>query len=45
MERLPHSKYTKELRREAVRSWTEGGLSVREASMRLSSIKKIKIHF
>jgi transposase-like protein len=45
MERLPHSKYTKELRREAVRSGTEGGLSVREASMRLSSIQKIKIHF
>jgi hypothetical protein len=29
MERLPHSKYTKELRLEAVRLVTEGGLSVR----------------
>jgi transposase-like protein len=36
MERLPHSKYTKELRLEAVRLVTEGGLSVHEASMRLS---------
>jgi transposase len=36
MERLPHSKYTKELRLEAVRLVTEGGLSVQEASMRLS---------
>jgi hypothetical protein len=36
MERLPHSKYTKELRREAARLGTEGGLLVHEASMRLS---------
>jgi transposase len=36
MERLPHSKYTRELRLEAVRLVTEGGLSVHEASMRLS---------
>ncbi len=36
MERLPHSKYTKELRLEAVRLVTEGGVSVQEASMRLS---------
>ena len=36
MERLPHGKYTKELRLEAVRLVTEGGLSVQEASMRLS---------
>jgi hypothetical protein len=28
MERLPHSKYTKELRLEALRLVTEGGLSV-----------------
>ena len=28
MERLPHGKYTKELRLEAVRLVTEGGLSV-----------------
>jgi hypothetical protein len=33
MERLPHGKYTKELRLEAVRLVTEGGLSVQEASM------------
>jgi transposase len=36
MERVPYSKYTKELRLEAVRIVTEGGLSVGEASMRLS---------
>ncbi len=36
MERLPHGKYTKELRLEAVRLVTEGGLSVPEASQRLS---------
>ena len=36
MERLPHGKYTKELRIEAVRLVTEGGLSVQEAAMRLS---------
>ena len=29
MERLAHSKYTKELRLEAVRLVTEGGLSVK----------------
>ncbi len=39
MERLPHGKYTKELRLEAVRLVTEGGLSVQEASMRLSMPK------
>ena len=39
MERLPHSKYTKELRLEAVRLVTEGGLSVQEASVRLSMPK------
>jgi transposase len=36
MEKVPYSKYTKELRQEAVRLVTEGGLSVGEASMRLS---------
>jgi len=36
MERVAYSKYTKELRLEAVRLVTEGGLSVGEASMRLS---------
>lgn len=36
MERLPHSKYTRELRLEAVRLVTENGLSAQEASMRLS---------
>ena len=36
MERLPHSKYTRELRLEAVRLVTESGLSAQEASMRLS---------
>lgn len=36
MERLPNGKYTKELRLEAVRLVTEGGLSVPEASQRLS---------
>ena len=39
MERLSHSKYTKELRLEAVRLVTESGLSVHEASMRLSMPK------
>ena len=34
--KVPYSKYTKELRLEAVRLVTEGGLSVGEASMRLS---------
>mgnify|MGYP000628044431 CR=1 FL=1 len=37
MEKVPYSKYTKELRLEAVRLVTEGGLSVSDASMRLSS--------
>jgi transposase-like protein len=36
MERLPHIKYTKELRLEAVLLVTESGLSVHEASMRVS---------
>jgi len=36
MEKVAYSKYTKELRQEAVRLVTEGGLSVGEASMRLS---------
>jgi len=36
MERVPYSKYTKELRLEAVRLVSEGGESVREVSMRLS---------
>ena len=36
MEKVPYSKYTKELRLEAVRLVTEGGLSVGDASMRLS---------
>ncbi len=36
MERLPHGRYTKELRMEAVRLVTDGGLSVPEASTRLS---------
>jgi transposase-like protein len=36
MEKVPYSKYTKELRPEAVRLVTEGGLSVGEASLRLS---------
>jgi transposase len=36
MEKLPYSKYTKELRLEAVRLVAEGGLSVGEAAMRLS---------
>jgi hypothetical protein len=35
MERVPYSKYTKELRLEAVRLVPEGGLSDGEASMRL----------
>lgn len=36
MERVPYSKYTRELRLEAVRLVSEGGESVREVSMRLS---------
>ena len=36
MEKVPYSKYTRELRLEAVRLVTEGGESVREVSMRLS---------
>jgi hypothetical protein len=36
MERLPHSKYTRESRLKAVRLVTENGLSAQEASMRLS---------
>src|SRR5512139_2887973 len=36
MEKLPYSKYTKELRLEAVLLVTEGGLSVSEASIGLS---------
>jgi transposase-like protein len=39
MERLQHSKYTKELRLETLRLVTEGGLSVQEASVRLSKPK------
>ena len=41
MEKVPYSKYTKELRLEAVRLVTEGGLSVGDASMRLSLPKSI----
>ena len=36
MERLPHGRYTKEFREEAVRLLTEGGLSISEVSSRLS---------
>ena len=36
MEKVPYSKYTKELRLEAVRLVTEGGESAREVAMRLS---------
>ena len=36
MERVPYSKYTKELRLEAVRLVSEGGLSAGEAATRLS---------
>jgi transposase len=36
VEKVPYSKYTRELRLEAVRLVTEGGESVREVSMRLS---------
>ncbi len=36
MEKVPYSKYTKEVRLEAVRLVTEGGLSAGEAAMRLS---------
>jgi transposase len=34
--RIPHSRYSKEFREEAVRLVTEGGLSVGEACVRLS---------
>lgn len=34
MEKVPYSKYTKELRLEAVRLVTEGGLSAGDASIR-----------
>ena len=36
MERIPNGRYTKEFRVEAVKSVTEGGLSVPEAGRRLS---------
>lgn len=36
MERVPNGKYTKEFREESVKLVTEGGLSVVEASRRLS---------
>ena len=36
MEKVPYSKYKKELRLEAIGLVTEGGLSVGDASMRLS---------
>jgi transposase len=36
MERVPHGRYTKEFREEAVRMATDGGLSVLELSKRLS---------
>ena len=36
MERIPYGKYTKEFRLEAVKVVTDGGLSIPEASRRLS---------
>lgn len=36
MERLPHGRYTKEFREEAVKKVTEEGLSIIEVSRRLS---------
>lgn len=36
MEMVPYREYTKDLRLEAVRLVTEGGLSIGDASMRLS---------
>lgn len=39
MKRAPYGKYTKEFRLEAVKLVTEGGLSVPEASQRLSLAK------
>ncbi len=36
MERIPYGKYTKEFRLEAVKLVTDGGLSILEASKRLS---------
>ena len=36
MERIPNGRYTKELREEAVKMVTDGGLSVLEVSNRLS---------
>ncbi len=36
MERIPYGKYTKEFRLEAVKVVTDGGLSIHEASRRLS---------
>jgi transposase len=41
MERIPNGRYTKEFREEAVKMATEGGLSVQEASKRLSLPKSI----
>ncbi len=36
MEKIPYGKYTKEFRIEAVKLVTDGGLSIPEASRRLS---------
>ena len=36
MERVPHGRYTKEFREEAVKMFTDGGLSVLEICKRLS---------
>ncbi|MDO8723127.1 MAG: transposase, partial [Syntrophales bacterium] len=36
MERIPNGRYTKEIREEAVKMVTDGGLSVLETSRRLS---------
>jgi hypothetical protein len=38
MEKLPHSKYTKEFCLEAVRLVTEGGLSAGEAASRRTAV-------
>ena len=45
MERVPHGRYTKEFREEAVKMLTEGGLSVLEISRRLSLPKSTLEHW
>ncbi len=42
MERIPRAIYTRELREEAVKLVTEGGLSIPEVGRRVKTIKESK---